>query len=383
VIDGRLVILDDDRHFAEFLCEVTKGIGLDVEVTCTRAEFQRALDSFRPSIILLDLHMPDSDGVEILHFLGERESRARVLLLSGYDPRVIRSAERMGRELGLNMLGVLQKPMSVADLEAILEPLVPERLVVTREMLRAAFDHEQLRMVYQPKVDLGTRRVVGLEGLSRWRLPGHGILGPQRFLRVMESERLLGELVTYTTRLAAQQLVALGEELAPSIAVNLAPELLADADLPDRLAAIVRTAGAPPERLTFEVTESQAMSDPLLATEVLSRLRLKGFRTSLDDFGTGYSSLVWLHRLPFCELKIDRMFVSEAATSPEAEAIVRTTVDLANSLRLSTCAEGVETAATWEKVIALGCNSAQGYLISPPLEPDEIAAWTSRWRATP
>src|SRR5262249_6679343 len=153
---GHVLILDDEAHFCEFLREVTKGFGYEAEFATTRSEFRRLYDEFRPGVILLDLHMPDADGVEILQFLGQRDCRAQVLLISGYDPRVTRSAERLGGELGLRMLGVLQKPVSVADLEAVLRPHVPAKVEITREMLRTALDEGQFQLVYQPKVDLQT-----------------------------------------------------------------------------------------------------------------------------------------------------------------------------------------------------------------------------------
>ena len=165
------------------------------------------------------------------------------------------------------------------------------------------------------------------------------------------------------------------------MAVNLSARILDGLQFPDQLSSLVRAHGIEERRLIVEITESGVMSDVARAMDILSRLRIKGFRLSIDDFGTGYSSLVQLYRMPFNEVKIDKSFIMEATNNKEAETIVCSILGLANSLGLTACAEGVESQATLEFLRAHNCNTAQGYLVSAALPPDEVAPFIRNWNS--
>jgi EAL domain-containing protein (putative c-di-GMP-specific phosphodiesterase class I) len=380
---NRLLILAEAVAALAPLCDVAKSLGFECELAATRSEFRRLYAGARPALVVLDLATRAADCVEIVHFLAHRESRARVLLWSGADPGIARETERIGLALGLHVAGTLDAPGD-DELEEHLRRFLQPRLELTAKMVQAAFEERQIALVYQPKIDVRTRRVSGVEALARWELPGGGALAPRDFFRAIARERMLGRLVLYTAELAMRQVADWGESLAPEVAVNLAPELFTDADLPKQLAELARRAGIATSRVVFELPEEQAMEDPELACEVLAPLRALGFRTALDDFGKGFSSLRWLHRLGFTELKLDPSLTADLAEKTrdlEAHTVARAACAIAHSLGLSTCAEGVEDAALLGALAEIGCAHAQGHGISRALPVAAFPAWAARWSA--
>jgi len=380
MIPNRLLVVDDEIAIGEFLNEIITEWGFEVVVATTHAAFTQTYRSFKPAVIILDLAMPDGDGIELLRFLAREDCDAQVLLLSGFDGRVRQTAARIGADLGLKMMEPLQKPVSIVDLEAAIAPLAVKSGRLEVAELRRALTDNELFLHFQPKVEIGSRAVCGAEALVRWQHPQHGAMGPDKFIHLFETEGLIGSLTEVVLNLACRQAETWSREgLAIPVAVNLSPLELEDLQLPDRVAALVRSHRLQPTDLVLEITETAAMTDALRAADILARFRLKGFGISLDDFGTGYSSLVWLHRLPFTELKIDRSFVMELSQNAEARIIVKSIIDLARNLGLSVCAEGVETRKIWDILASLGCERAQGYFVARPSPGGAITEWARQW----
>jgi len=382
MILDRLLIIDDDPDVCEFLCDAGRECGFDAAATTTLDDFRREYRQFKPRVVIVDLAMPDGDGFELLRFLAGQRCESEIIVLSGYDVRVRSAAMQSGRDLGLKMVGALAKPISIDELQARLRALAsyPGK-VDAQDLRRALGEPDEFFLQFQPKVEMRTGHVSGVEALMRWKHPRHGMIPPSEFVPLFESAGLIGQLTRRATHAACAQLRAWGQEgIALAVAVNLSPKDLANLALPDETAELVHQHGLDPSQLVIEVTESGAMEDVGRASEILARFRLKGFRIALDDFGTGYSSLAWLHRLPFNELKIDRSFVGELGTSPEAGILVRSIVDLAHNLGLEVCAEGVETSEAWSTLAAWGCESVQGYLVSRSLSAPEIAGFIESWR---
>jgi diguanylate cyclase (GGDEF)-like protein len=244
--------------------------------------------------------------------------------------------------------------------------------------LHAAVDGPDLGMVYQPQVDAGTGRLVGVEALMRWNHPIHGPISPELFIPLAESSGLIAPL---TRRAVHWSLAAVGElrEKQPhiSIAVNLSARLLADLDLPQWLGQALADVELPCENLTIEVTESTISADPHRAMLVLAQLREMGVRLAIDDFGTGYSSLSYLTRLHPDEIKIDKSFVRHMRTDANSAVIVRSTIELGHALGLTTVAEGIEDQPTYEALAALGCDRMQGYHIARPMPAAALVRWSS------
>ena len=249
-----------------------------------------------------------------------------------------------------------------------------ERLTVIAE-LRRALERDELILHYQPKVDLTTGRVAGVEALVRWQHPVHGLRGPGAFLPHAEHTALMRPLTLHVLETALSQVTQWRiDGLDLHVAVNLAVQNLLDLRTPAHVAQLLKHHGLPPSVLTLEVTESLMLHDPQRAGDVLADLAELGVNLALDDFGTGYSSLEHLKRLPVNELKIDKSFVMTMDRDPADRAIVASTAALGRSLGLRVVAEGVESAASASVLAAIGCDLAQGFHYSPPVPADQLPA---------
>ncbi len=251
----------------------------------------------------------------------------------------------------------------------------PRRLALLGE-LRNAIENNHLFLVYQPKIHLRTRRVIGLEALVRWQHPQYGVIPPDQFITIAEHSGLIKPLTLWVVKTALDQCKLWQKEgRPPNVAVNLSARNLEDPELPDQIAGLLAASGVAPASLNLEITESALMVNPAHAMEILTRLNGMAIQLSIDDFGTGYSSLGYLKRLPVHQIKIDKSFVKEMATDEEDAIIVRSTIELTHNLGLKVVAEGVESEEVLEKLAALDCDAAQGYHISRPLPPSDLNTW--------
>ena len=254
----------------------------------------------------------------------------------------------------------------------------PERLALAGE-LRHAIEAGELLLSYQPKLDLRTGAITGVEALVRWRHPQRGVLMPDQFIELAERTGLVRPLTHWTLEEAADQQMrwsAQGVDL--TIAVNISARALTP-DLPGAVAALVTS--HPGARLEIELTETLMIEGTSVAMDVVDALAATGVRLAVDDFGTGYASLAYLKRLPVDELKIDRAFVTEMDTDAGDRAIVRATVDLGRRLGLDVVAEGVESETVLENLRALGCHFAQGFAVGRPMDADAVVARAATVRA--
>ena len=260
----------------------------------------------------------------------------------------------------------------VVSWSAGIDTFDPDRLFLHGE-LRRACSSGQLRVHYQPQVELRTGRVVAVEALLRWEHPRRGLLLPGAFIDLAEHTGLVRELTDVVLRQAlADNATWRGAGLSVRTAVNLSARSLTDLDLPSRTAVLLAEAGVPPEALELELTETAALEDPVRAGEVLGQLRALGVRLAVDDFGTGHASLAYLTQLPVQTLKIDRSFVLTMQEGTGSRTVVRGIIDLAHSLGLGVVAEGVETLSAWRALAALGCDDAQGFWMSPAVPAEDL-----------
>jgi diguanylate cyclase (GGDEF)-like protein/PAS domain S-box-containing protein len=251
----------------------------------------------------------------------------------------------------------------------------PRRLALMGE-LRQAIGQDQLFLHYQPKIDLRTHRVIGVEALARWQHPEHGFIPPDQFIPPAERTGLIKPLTLWIFNTAQKQCLAWnrpGHEL--DVSINLSARNLHDRELPDHLQALLQDCGGNPDRLELEITESAIMADPIRALEAIKRLRAMGLRFAIDDFGIGYSSLANLKKLPVTTIKIDKSFVINMSRDENDAVIVRSTIDLARNLGLKVVAEGVENKETYNRLVEWGCDAAQGYYMCRPISADEFTRW--------
>jgi diguanylate cyclase (GGDEF)-like protein len=248
----------------------------------------------------------------------------------------------------------------------------------TIDELQAAMTSPQLVVHYQPKVDLVTGDVHGVEALVRWDHPTRGLLYPGEFLALIEESGLMRAMTRLVLEMALDQAAvwqSQGEHLV--IAINLSASSLVDSDLPDEVFAMLAARGVPPASLQLEITEEFLMADHDRARAILTRLREGGVQISVDDFGTGYSSLSRLREMPIDELKIDRSFILAMTDEARAAALVASIIGLAHSLGLRIVAEGVETEVAYAELRRMGCDQAQGFLMSKPVPATQLDHWLS------
>ncbi len=252
----------------------------------------------------------------------------------------------------------------------------PVRLVLLGALRRALETHE-LVLHFQPKADVATGRVVGVEALVRWQHPQLGLVMPADFIPMAERSGLIAPLTSWLLDEALAQLAAWrARGWGLSLAVNITVKDLYSDGFVDRVAAALRAHGVPASALQLELTEGSLFAESSAARGALKQLNRLGVALSLDDFGTGWSSLGQLRRLPqVSEIKVDRSFVSRMADDPRDLAIVSAVVHLARGLGVRVVAEGVEDQRTWDRLTALGCDRVQGWVLSPPLPAAELEEW--------
>ncbi len=387
-----LLILDDEAEIGGFISRIALLCGLTPSVTTDLVAFQHSFAANPPAHVILDLQMPGADGIEVLRWLAERQCRADIVIMSGVDQKVIESARRLGLERGLKIADTLQKPFRVDDISAILNRLAANTANAPIDLaaIDAALLDGQFCLAYQPKIALQSAgalpdqklpaasrwQMAGFEALLRWQHPQRGLLGPDRFLDLAATGGMMHRITDSVLDMAlTQQRLWRDQGLALSVAVNVSAHSMNDAAFADRLKSKCDILGIAPETIILELTETAAMNDSVTAMDILTRLRIKGFRLAIDDFGSGYSSLVQLQMLPFSELKIDRAFVRDCDHSRQSRVIVKTMIDLAHNLDLTCVAEGVETEAQLALLQELGCDMAQGYLIAKPMLPMAATNW--------
>lgn len=355
-----------------------------------------ALDQIRCTVapldvIICDLDMPQMDGVQFIRNVGAATAGTSIVLASGVEHAVLTSVEAMARSQGLDVLGVLEKPVTSKKLGDVLARFRAGAARAVRRMappidpveLRDAIAARQIKPHFQPMVRIADARVVGLEALARWAHPERGTLGPDAFISIAERCGMIDDL-TWLMLEAAIAEAALWHRAAHQwrVSVNLSLPFLESEDVADRIAGRAERYAVPPQEVVLEVTERLATTQiaPVLAN--IARLRMKGFRIAIDDYGTGYSSLQQLARMPFTELKVDRTFVGGSPERPNLQAILSSSMQLARRLNLVSVAEGVETGREWQLLEETGCDIAQGYLIARPMPAEAVQPWAGGWAGT-
>lgn len=369
---GRLLAIDDEKGLLAIVREAAGQSGYAVVTTTSPDDFIEHTRTWGPTLILMDLQMPEVDGVELLRRLAGDRVTAPIVLMSGVDDKLLRAVGDLGRELGLDMRGVLTKPIRLETFKLTLVEHGAPSASRTVDDLRAAIDGDQLTLHYQPIVRLPARSLVAVEALVRWNHPLRGLLLPDEFVPLAESNGMIDELTDFVMRTAIAQAARWKDDFPVSVSINLSALNLVDPGFPDRVEALCRDAGVDPDRIWLELTETAAARDATGLKTILSRLRLKRFRLAIDDFGIGYSSLMQLRSLPFSELKIDKSFVADMLHSEDAAIIVDAVIALAGALRMSVVAEGIETEAQFAALVRRGCEMAQGFLLSRPGPADQI-----------
>ena len=288
--------------------------------------------------------------------------------------------DRLIQRAGLAVFVARQKDVPHTTFNTGLERAAGARLVLERE-LRHAIERNQLQVVYQPKISLQDRSVIGVEALLRWTHPDYGPIPPITFIPVAEETGAIVEIGTWVLHHACTDIAALCARVGVclSVAVNVSGRQFEAPDLPGTVAEAVRASGLSPQALEVEITETAMMRDMDRTRNVLNGLRDLGVSVAIDDFGTGYSSLAYLRQLPINTLKIDKSFIQQLAESADDRAITLTIIGMANSLSLTVVAEGVETEDHVEFLQTIGCQIGQGYVFARPMPLADLEQFLATW----
>jgi EAL domain-containing protein (putative c-di-GMP-specific phosphodiesterase class I)/FixJ family two-component response regulator len=377
---ARAFVLDDEAQIGALVCRVLETCGFASRQFTAPAPFLAELKESPPNLVVLDLSLGQSDAVEIIHHLEVTKYLGKVLLISGRDQTTLDEIKEIGEKHGLTMLPPLKKPFRPGDIRQRLasQVVVADRSAVRIDktdngrhkkplvQLAEALRNNWLELWYQPKIDLRTSQVCGAEGLIRANHPFLGIVMPENLLPpagdadyVPLTKFVIERAMTDWSRFARQGLVLKLSVNAPVSAIHT-PTFIAQ----------VRSA-LPKEPnfcgLTIEVTEDEIIRDSEWAREIATQLKLYNVDLSIDDFGSGYASLSRLSDLPFAEVKIDRRFVSGCASDQLKHGLCQTVVDLAHRFGATACAEGVETVDDLRAIMAMQCDTAQGFLFAKPM----------------
>lgn len=388
MVNSSLYILDDNELIGQTITRYVSRRGLGAEHYTHASAFLESVNNAAPDVILLDLFLPDLDGVEVIKRLANLDCQSRLILVSGAEDKVLSSATRLAASLGLNVIGSLTKPFALRGLGKLLNihnassaAFQISRSIIDGpplETLALAIKENALTAFCQPKVSADKGEILGFEILARWIHPDFGFVGPDYFIQLAEKNGLIKHL---SLNLFKQSLIwfkSFSErfyQVNParvttqrlSLALNISATSLNDETLFDELVQLCTRYDVEPSDIMLEITETAAMCDPVNSLSMLIQLRMKGFSLSIDDFGTGFSSILQLVRMPFSEVKIDRGFVLNLTESKESRHVVKAVVDLAHSLNVSVTAEGVENKETAKILKAFGCDSLQGYYFGKPM----------------
>jgi EAL domain-containing protein (putative c-di-GMP-specific phosphodiesterase class I) len=386
------LVVDDEDFVLNLSVRILGKLGCEKVETANNGnvaleKIDSAAEPF--DIAICDLNMPEMDGVEFMRHAAGKDFSGGVIFLSGEDERMLDTARDLAEAHNLNIIGAMPKPLKPDALKALLEQYKPKeekrsyaaQESITEEELRAGInDGTGLLLVYQPKVNIKTGEITGVETLARWQHPERGMLGPGAFIPLSEESGLIDELTYAIYRGAVSQVgewLSMGIQLRTSI--NVAVNTFTKDGFVDFVTEVALEQGVDPSNLVLEVTESQVMEDAVNCLEIMMRLRMKKFGLSIDDFGTGHSSMAQLKQIPFTELKVDRAFVYGAVHDSSARAILESSVSLAKNMKMEIVAEGAENREDWDLVESLECDYVQGFYCAKPMSNDQLMEFMEKW----
>lgn len=341
-------------------------------------------------IAIIDLALPGMDALELIRRLGEARCKAGVIVVGAQTNAVLFSVETMAAAYGVRVLGAIGKPVIGARLVGLIHNYLQpdERLGAHEQAPAMSFSQvgqglqaREFDPHFQPKIELETGQVKGLEMFARWRHPLYGVLGPASFMPALEAAQRVDFLDWTMIEKSVAACRKLHDQGIPiSFSINVDQSTLAHPQFMDQIMACLNRYQIMADYITFEMTESSVLSTDPHFLERLLRMRMKGFGLAIDDYGTGRSNLQLLARIPFSELKIDRSFVDGASRRPAISTVLRTCLGLARSLDRRSVAVGVETKQDWDFLQSLGCTYAQGYYIAKPMPVEDFPAWLADWQ---
>ena len=373
-----LVVSGDDEFRAE-LVERALGLNFSVQDIRSADELPAVLRKFSFDWLFLDLGLGADQCRQIIDMLAAGR-RPRTILVGAQDAAIVDAIRRTAVRSGVDVIGSLPKPLTSSALLTLMSRLGITASAAFETGLAArqldAIPDGEILVDYQPIVSLGDRTVGRVEALVRWQHPQYGLIGPGRFISIIERS---GAIVPLTWEVLSkaldQHLAWRNQGTTLAVSVNVSALVLASLQVADDVLDLIRARGCNPRHLALEITETERAPDPAVARTVLVKLREAGVAIAMDDYGVGFSNLERLRYYPFTELKIDRGVVADLGTGPEARQTVAMLVALADREKLSVTGEGIESSDQWDMLEELGCDFGQGFLIARPMRGDQVVRW--------
>ncbi|MCT6699385.1 EAL domain-containing protein [Rheinheimera sp. 4Y26] len=386
-----ILVVEDSPSQREYMRQLCSAAGvLDISEA---ANGHIALEMLQKcdrqfDLIICDLEMPDMDGIELLHQLASMDLDSAIAIVSSREANLIASVELMAKADGLNVIGSMAKPVMLADLQRLLQnSVIPCKKAVSQqkhaplefEQLQRALLEHQFELHYQPKLNMRTLELAGVEALVRLRHPERGLVYPNDFIQSCERYNLIDALSYEVLVMAIAQLQLWQQQgFSSKISVNLSATSFDNKQFLQQVTQLLANSGITPSNLIFEVTETAVIRNMGQALAFLTRLRLLGFGLSIDDYGTGYSSVKQLSQIPFTELKIDRSLIDGIHNKAHLQVIFESTLLMCDKLGINLVAEGVETAADWRYLQQANCMMAQGYYLAKPMSDSDFIFWVTQ-----
>lgn len=390
-----ILLIDDDPFYSQLAVEVLGNLGFD-EVAVAN-DGTAGLDRLNAGdkgydVIICDLNMPEMNGVEFIRHAAKTKFGGGIILLSGENKRMLETAFGVAKTHDANILGAMSKPINPEQLRETMARLQPSgenkrsftpQEPISETQLRDGIEgsaNDDVLLVYQPKIDVRSGKIVGVETLARWWNKERGILGPGAFIPLAEEKSLIDDLTNTIYRKAVHQAAEWqSENIDLRAAINFSVNSFSRQEFCDFLVDTVQQCNIDPSNLCLEITETQAMTIAVNCLESIIGMRLNRFGLSIDDFGTGNSSLAQLKNIPFTELKVDRAFVTGATSNESALAILEASISLARKLEMVVVAEGVETREDWDLVQDLGVDYVQGFYCARPMSNEDLMGFMDSW----
>ncbi len=390
--ENKIIIMDDEVQYANFILDVAKTLNLDCTVTTTADDF---MNLFNPNItlIFLDLNIPGTNGIDLLKFIESKQGKCDIILMSGVEDRIMESAEAFAKSINLSVVGRFQKTIRLAELESLLKKIVENssskiekpieqpkpksEFTVSKEELMSAIQNNEFVAYYQPKIEIATRGLYGVEVLIRWLNSKQQLIFPDQFIPQAESYELIDEISWLIFKKAIKEMEDLQNkvQLPFKMALNLSALTLKDVQFPQKFIKLMEQCTLSPDKVILEITESGIINQLSNALEIFTRLRLSQIHLSIDDFGTGYAMMQQLKLIPANEIKIDKSFVQNIFVDNSSRVTVQKVIEIGHELGMKVVAEGVETKEQLQFLQSHRCDIAQGYLFSKPLSLTDLQSW--------
>ena len=379
---NRLLIIDDEPDLRSLLRIFAETYGYAVSEGGAGDDTLELFDEVDPTVIFLDLSMPERDGMEMLSELAQRNCASPIVLVSGASDRLLAAAKRVGRELGLKVPYVLSKPVNERYLRGVLAKAWQSDWTPSAREVDAAIEQGQMLVLYRPRLNLRPKSggpVAGCEAVVHWRHPVRGLKPLPSFQSVVEEAGLMSRLTDMMVDQVFSEMQNWNQDgFKLPVAFGLSQEHLADVDLPGLLMARVEDAGIAPDQLVLQVNDAVIRPNAGVAVDTLARLLLKGFGICLDDFGADGSSVSDIYRLPVSEILIDLNLTRAAEVDMDARKVFQALVDLGHGFGLKVGARGLETERGISWLKGTGCDLAQGPVFSAPLPPEALRKFATR-----